>query len=57
MLSYYKSKDKISGWLSLDQDGKLVIKGSPRPGYISIVELKHSNLVEEMMLYVNQKKK
>jgi len=56
LLSFYKSKVKLSGWIGMGTKGELLKEKVPKTGYISIVEIKYSNLVEEVMMYVNHKR-
>lgn len=56
ILSFYRSKEKYSGWVSLDENGKLKVGKIPKVNYIPIIELKYSNFVEEMLIGYNKKK-
>lgn len=41
--------EEIKGWISIDQNGKLMTRNIPKVNFIPVINVKYSNLIEELM--------
>ena len=49
LLSFYRSKEEYSGWISSSPEGDILTSPSPKGGYIPVINLKYSTVVRECL--------